>query len=132
MDMRESIAATVMSLSFLWFARAAAQDVFPGPTRSIERLLLRVLSSIWEVVWVAPAHGMVARRTVWAYLIFLVASTVVGAAVALGDGETLKAILYFVSCVVAWGVPVGFWYLVRFIARRRYTPRPLPTRRRER
>jgi hypothetical protein len=128
----ESIGSMVIVLSLVWLMRAACLDVFPGPTAFLERMLRRLASSIWELIWIMPVRGMLPRRTLWAFLIFLAVSTSAGMAVSVANGDTRMALFSIILSVATWGFVVAFWYLVRLIARRRYTPRPLPTRRRER
>lgn len=128
----DCLLALAVAFGFLWLIRVASLQVFPGPVRLLERLLRQLASAVWEVVWGMPTRRFGFIGVVWLVLIGFAVLTSVATLAAISEGSVIAAIGCLALSVVTWGMVVGTWHAARFVARRRYTPQPLPTRRRER
>jgi hypothetical protein len=100
--------------------------------RLAERLMSRLASFIGQIVWGIPMRRCGFIGVVWLLLIGFAALVSVATLAAIGGGNGIAAVGGLALSIVLWGLVVSGWYLARFVARRRYTPQPLPTRRRER
>ncbi len=128
--MTESLMAFAVAIGLLYVARSVATGVMPGVARLAERTLRRLARKLLSVVVTAPYR----RFGLWGLLCgsSVGVSTLGGILmfVALAQGQTGGAATGFITMLVFAALAVGFWLVSRWAARRRYTPRPLPTRRR--
>lgn len=128
----DSFLLLAVVFGLVWLARSVCLNAAPGPARLVERLLSRLASSVGQVVWGVPMRRFGFIGVVWLALIGFAVLTSVATLAAIGSGNPIGAIGGLFLSVILWTLVVGAWYLARALARRRYTPRPLPTRQRER
>jgi hypothetical protein len=128
----DSFPAIIVAMTLLILMRLVSQGLIPGPVRLVERLMNRVVSFTGQVVWSMPRRVFGLVGVVWLTLIGFAVLASVATLIAIAGGNAIGAIGGLVVSIILWALVVGAWYLVRAVARRRYTPRQLPTRRRER
>ena len=131
-NVSDSFLMLAVVFGLLWLARLVCLGAAPGPLRFVERLASRLASSVGQVVWSIPMRRFGFIGVCWFVLIGCAVLVTVATLVAICCGDVVAAIGHLIASVILWAMVVGTWYLTRFLARRRYTPRPLPTRRRER
>lgn len=129
--MLEFVVFLVLAFAPIYVVWRLTQAVTGDFMRPITRLVRTMLRRIGAAVWTNPMrrHGFL--KTLWLWLVGFAAGLSVcclgilpitpAGAVGLGG---------VVICV--WAVVVLGWWIMRWWARRRYTPRPLHTRRRRR
>ena len=128
--MTESLMAFAVAIGLLYLARSVATGVMPSVVRLVERILHRLGGNLFSAVVTAPYR----RFGLWGLLCgSSIGISILGAVVmfmALAQAETGGAATGLITMLVFAALAVGFWLVSRWAARRRYTPRPLPTRRR--
>jgi hypothetical protein len=132
----EGLIAMIVALGLLWWVHLW---MFPGLMRLVQhvmrsalrtgRQLLRFLArKSWQLAWSAPVRRFGVGKTLWiwsavaAVLVTMVACSAQTQSVTVG--ERIAAI------VQAWLWVIGFWWLLRWWARRRLRPRAIPRPRR--
>ena len=104
------IESLLVSLALLWLLCAVSRQMTPQPLTVI-RAVTRVVTNL---LWHSPIRRLGLAWTLWGYL--LLAAILL---TALGSGW---------SVLWLWLLVLGGLLLARGRARRRYMPRPLPTR----
>lgn len=127
----EFLLSMVLPLIGLWALGRLTDWVFPGLTRGMMRLGRSFVRRFVSLVWTNPMRRYGFLKSVWLWLLVLVMCLTpcflgvlpMVPAAAPGAISLLAALWIFV---------IAGWSGLRWWARRRYRPRPLPTRRRRR
>lgn len=128
----DSLITLAALLGFLWLARWMMVCAAPGPVRFVERLLRHLGSLLLQLISLTPLRRFGGMPVAWFWLVAFALLTGMATLTALCGGNGGAAVAGLGVSLVLWGLVVGSWYLERALARRRYTPRPLPTRQRGR
>lgn len=128
MDVLVALLMPLVCLYALWWL---TNEFFPLPTRLITRLLARLWRNLFTVVWRLPMQRLGCLTTLWLWLIGFAGCATVGSCSMMPVAPHATSGL-FLCVLMLWALVVLGWYVLRYLARRRYTPRALPTRRRRR
>jgi hypothetical protein len=128
MELVVLLAFYLVALHVIWQLTDAVAGELLRPLMRIARTMARRFTAL---LWTNPMrqHGFL--TTVWLWLLIVAIALSLcclgGAAVAPGVAIGFGGVL-----IVMWSVVALGWWVMRWRARRRYTPRPLQTRRRRR
>lgn len=124
-DMREvtteMLVSCALMLGLIYALRWVHLQMMPGLVHRVEHLLRSVRRSSVRALWTTPVrqHGLC--RTLWFWSVAGAALTTIGA--------VSGGVSWLPAAVVAWVIVLTGWWVLRWWARRRYRPRPMPQRR---
>lgn len=116
----DALLVLAIPLLMVAFLRWLTYRWFSWAIRPIERILSKVVRSLWRTLWTNPARAWGALNVLWVWLLVVAILITVGG---FNSGST-----EWFSILTVWlFVALGYWGL-RALARWRLQPRRLPSR----
>jgi hypothetical protein len=117
-------------IAFFLCVRYVHQKMFPNLTRAVEGALRKMVSLLFHSLIKKPMKRFGFAKTVWFWCVLLFVVFIIQALSAFNNGDNGAASSLMVLVLLLGSLIVGGWFLWRCLARRIYTPRALPVRRR--
>lgn len=117
-------------IAFFLCIRYVHQKMFPNLTRAVEGTMRKILSLLYHSLIKKPIKKYGFAKTAWFWCVLLFVVFIIQALSAFNNGDNRAAASLLVLVLLLGSLIVGGWFLWRYSARRMYTPRALPVRRR--
>ena len=118
----DALFCLIVLVVLLIMLRRLAHWVSPEIVRLIDTVVRGCWRTFTDVVWRSPVRRWGASKVLWLYLLLF---TIVATAGAIGSGDARL----IPGLLLWWFLVIAGWWVMRWLARRRYRPRRMPTRR---